>query len=52
MNDKNRTKPSVVVWVMSTEGIEQKIYEIVQNKKDFTVNHFKKTIKQTKLELK
>jgi hypothetical protein len=52
MNDKNRAKPSVVVWAMSTEGIEQKIYEIVQNKKDFTVNHFKKTIKQTKLELK
>jgi len=46
MNDKLRTKPSVVVWVMSEDGIEQKIYNVVQNKKDYTLQHFKKTIKQ------
>ena len=52
INDKLRTKTSIVVWPMSSDGIEQKIYQVVQNKKDYTLQHFKKNFKQSKLELK
>lgn len=40
MNAKERTKDSVVYWVVSEGGIEKKIYDIVQKKKDFTLKHF------------
>lgn len=44
MQSKDRVKDSTVYWIMSTDGIEKKIYDVVQNKKDFTLNHFKKII--------
>jgi hypothetical protein len=31
-----------IYWIFSEGGIEQKIYEIVQQKKDYTLNYFKK----------
>ena len=31
-----------VYWVFSNKGIEQKIYNTVSNKKDYTLSHFKK----------
>lgn len=42
LQSKDRQKESVVYWIMSSDGIERKIYDVVQNKKDFTLNHFKK----------
>jgi len=31
-----------VFWVFTIGGIEEKIYEVVQQKKDYTLNFFKK----------
>ena len=31
-----------VWWVFSTHGIEQKIFDVVNDKKDFTISHYKK----------
>lgn len=42
---KNRTKEAVIYWVFAENGIEQKIYEQVMNKKDYTLSHFKKDYK-------
>jgi len=33
-----------VYWIFSEGGIEEKIYKIVQQKKPYTVNHFKKDL--------
>lgn len=33
-----------VYWVFSKDGIEDDIYKAVTKKKDYTINHFKKTI--------
>jgi hypothetical protein len=42
LQDKNRTKEAVIYWVFSEGGIEERIYETVLNKKDYTNAHFKK----------
>jgi SNF2 family DNA or RNA helicase len=42
MQTKDRTEPSKVYWIFTTGGIEDKIFSLVQNKKDFTLSHFKK----------
>jgi len=34
-----------VYWVFAEGGIEEKIYKVVQGKKNFTISHFKKMIK-------
>lgn len=36
-----RTEPQRVVWVFAKGGIENKIYEAVSNKKDYTLNYFR-----------
>lgn len=41
MTTKER-KHSDVYWIFSNEGIERSIYNTVINKKDFTLNHFRK----------
>jgi hypothetical protein len=33
-----------VYWIFAKDGIEHKIYEAVKDKKDYTVNHFKKDL--------
>ena len=38
---KERTKQSKIHWIFSLNGIEDKIYKAVQEKKDYTLNHFK-----------
>jgi SNF2 family DNA or RNA helicase len=38
---KDRTKESKIHWIFSLNGIEDKIYKAVMNKKDYTLNHFK-----------
>lgn len=42
MQTKDRTQASKVYWVFTKGGIEDRIYGMVQNKKDFTLNHYKK----------
>ena len=42
MQTKDRTEASKVYWVFTQGGIEDKIYKLVQSKKDFTLSHFKK----------
>ena len=43
MTTKDRLE-NQVYWVFSEEGIEQDIYKAVSNKKDYTLNHFKKDL--------
>lgn len=45
LQDKNRTKEAVIYWVFAENGIEEKIYETVIGKKDYTLSHFKKDYK-------
>jgi len=42
MQSKDRTRPAVVWWVFTEGGIEEKIYRVVQEKKDYTLSHFKR----------
>lgn len=39
---KERTDPSYVYWIFTEGGIEEKIYETVVNKKDYTLSHYKR----------
>jgi hypothetical protein len=39
---KDRVKQANIHWIFSRGGIEDKIYEAVMNKKDYTTYHFKK----------
>lgn len=43
MTTKNRLKNNVY-WIFSRGGIEDDIYKAVTKKKDYTLNHFKKTL--------
>jgi hypothetical protein len=43
MTTKERLKNDVY-WVFSDGGIEEKIYNVVLNKKDYTLSHFKKDL--------
>jgi hypothetical protein len=43
MTTKERLKNNVY-WVFAKDGIENDIYKTVLNKKDYTVNHFKKDL--------
>jgi hypothetical protein len=42
LQTKDRTAPAKVYWVFAQGGIEDKIYKVVQGKKDFTLQHFRK----------
>lgn len=42
LQDKNRKKEAVIYWVFAEGGIEEKIYQTVLGKKDYTLSHFKK----------
>jgi len=44
MQTKDRTEASQVFWVFTRGGIEERIFVMVQNKKDYTLSHFKKFI--------
>ena len=41
MQTKDRTEPAKLYWIFADGGIEHKIYELVKNKKDYTVRYFK-----------
>lgn len=45
MQTKDRTQASKVYWIFTTGGIEDRIFNMVQNKKDFTLSHFRKSYK-------
>ncbi len=45
MQTKDRTIASKVYWIFTTGGIEDRIFNMVQNKKDFTLSHFRKDVK-------
>ena len=42
MQTLNRIAPAELYWLFTQNGIEKKIYEVVQQKKDFTLSHYKK----------
>jgi hypothetical protein len=42
LQDRNRTRPAEVYWIFARGGIEEKIYQAVLDKKDYTVSHFKR----------
>jgi hypothetical protein len=39
---KDRVKPNNVYWIFSEDGIEERIYDAVINKKDYTTSYFKR----------
>jgi hypothetical protein len=43
MTTKDRLE-SDVYWIFAEKGIERSIYKAVQDKKDYTINHFKKDL--------
>lgn len=45
LQTKDRTKSAKVCWLFSHGGIEKNIYEVVNNKKDYTLSYFKKDYK-------
>lgn len=42
MQTKDRKDASKVYWIFTKGGIEDRIYSLVQSKKDYTLSHFKK----------
>jgi hypothetical protein len=42
---KDRTKEAQIYWVFSEGGIEDKIYKAVMDKKDYTLDYFRKDFK-------
>lgn len=42
MQNKNRTKPCLLYWIMAVDGIEERIHKAVMQKKSYTLSHFKK----------
>lgn len=45
MQSKERIKPAMLYWVFAHGGIEEKIYERVVQKQDYTLSYFKKDYK-------
>ena len=42
LQTKERTKPADVHWIFAKDGIEPNIYKAVSNKKDYTLNYFRR----------
>lgn len=42
IQNKDRQSAAKVYWVFCKGGIEEKIYQVVQGKKDFTLSHYRK----------
>jgi hypothetical protein len=42
LQTKDRTRQAKVYWIFADGGIEERIYEAVMKKKDYTLEHFKK----------
>jgi len=46
-----RNKNAVLYWIFSDEGIEKRIYNVVKNKQDYTLSHYKDDRKQIRASL-
>lgn len=44
LQTRDRVKAAYVYWIFTEGGIEEKIYNVVQGKKDFTLSHYKKIL--------
>jgi SNF2 family DNA or RNA helicase len=42
LQTRDRTRAAKVYWIFSEGGIEEKVYKVVQQKKDFTLSYFKR----------
>jgi SNF2 family DNA or RNA helicase len=42
MQVKERTAPALLYWIFAEGGIEQEIYKVVTQKKDYTLSYFKR----------
>lgn len=42
LQTKDRDKPADVHWIFAKNGIEDRIYKAVSNKKDYTLNYFRR----------
>lgn len=42
LQTKDRKEKAMVYWIFFEGGIEQKIYNVVQGKKDYTLNHYRR----------
>jgi hypothetical protein len=51
LQSKDRQKEAVIYWIFSEGGIEEKVYERVANKKDYTLSYFMKDYQVKKNEL-
>lgn len=47
LQSKDRSDAAKVYWIMTDGGIEQKIYEVVNGKKNYTLRHFQKDARGT-----
>lgn len=45
MQTKDRLKASKMVWIFSEKGLEKSVYKAVSQKKDFTLNYFKRYLR-------
>jgi len=41
MQSKDREEPCKVIWLFSEGGIEERVYKMVKQKKDYTLSYFK-----------
>jgi hypothetical protein len=41
---RDRVEAAIVYWLFFAGGIENKIHQMVMNKKDYTLNHYKKSL--------
>lgn len=46
MQTQTRTKASKLYWIFSEYGLEHFVYKAVSNKKNFTLDYFKKAVKE------
>jgi hypothetical protein len=46
LQTKDRKEPAQVHWIFSANGIEDKIYQAVSNKKNYTLSYFKNDLAQ------
>jgi len=44
LQTKDRVEAAIVYWLFFAGGIENKIHQMVMNKKDYTLNHYKKSL--------
>jgi len=45
MQHITRDKPPLLVWIFCRNGIEEKIYNVVKNKENYTSSHFRKDLR-------